>query len=233
MDELEISGKRYISAKRIAKENKYHSDYIGQLIRGGKIAGTKVGRAWYVEEQSFADYLTKESKTYKPHVVEVPVHIKQVEVVQHAVEHVSPPVIPATQELPVVQEKVFVTTLREEKEFAPVKKMGLTYVSDAGPLFPEINKPAKDIARTSHVAVAVAHEPDMFSQIPETNEKGSRLGRVVATTALVFVGTALAGFVFFASVGINSTVVTQKGKPASVAYTQEKTFCFIFNSCQK
>jgi hypothetical protein len=60
MDELEISGRRYISSKRAAKENRYHVDYIGQLIRGGKILGSKVGRTWYVEEKSLAEYLGKE-----------------------------------------------------------------------------------------------------------------------------------------------------------------------------
>ena len=57
MDELQISGKRFISARRIAKENGYTSDYIGQLIRGGKIHGQKVGRAWYVDAVSFDAYL--------------------------------------------------------------------------------------------------------------------------------------------------------------------------------
>ena len=61
MDELEISGKRYISTRRAGKEHGYHSDYIGQLIRGGKVAGQKVGRAWYVDADSLAIYLGKES----------------------------------------------------------------------------------------------------------------------------------------------------------------------------
>ena len=61
MDEVEISGKRYISSRRAAKEHHYHSDYIGQLIRAKKIAGTKVGRAWYVDEESLKAYLHAES----------------------------------------------------------------------------------------------------------------------------------------------------------------------------
>ena len=61
MDELEISGKRYISTRRAAKEHKYHSDYIGQLIRAGKVEGQKVGRSWYVIADSLAEYLGKES----------------------------------------------------------------------------------------------------------------------------------------------------------------------------
>lgn len=60
MDELQISGKRYISSRRVAKENGYHTDYIGQLIRGGKLKGQKVGRAWYVEADSFANFLGEE-----------------------------------------------------------------------------------------------------------------------------------------------------------------------------
>ena len=52
MDELEISGRRYISSRRAAKENRYHMDYIGQLIRAGRIVGSKVGRTWYVDEES-------------------------------------------------------------------------------------------------------------------------------------------------------------------------------------
>src|SRR3990167_2011138 len=59
MDELEISGKRYISTRRAAREHGYHSDYMGQLIRGKKVAGQKVGRAWYIEEDSLNAYLGK------------------------------------------------------------------------------------------------------------------------------------------------------------------------------
>jgi hypothetical protein len=62
MDELEISGKRFISSKRAAKENRYHVDYIGQLIRSGKVIGSKVGRTWYVDARSLATYLGKEYK---------------------------------------------------------------------------------------------------------------------------------------------------------------------------
>lgn len=66
MDELEISGKRYISTRRAAKQYKYHSDYIGQLIRGKKILGTKVGRSWYVELESLAAYFGKETGEVLP-----------------------------------------------------------------------------------------------------------------------------------------------------------------------
>jgi len=66
MDELEISGRRYISSRRAAEEHKYHADYIGQLVRGGKVAGQKVGRAWYVDAESLTEYLGKEAPPRGP-----------------------------------------------------------------------------------------------------------------------------------------------------------------------
>jgi hypothetical protein len=52
MDELDIKGKRYISSKRASQMTGYAKDYIGQLAREGKILGTRVGRAWYLDEES-------------------------------------------------------------------------------------------------------------------------------------------------------------------------------------
>ncbi|MGH7141199.1 MAG: hypothetical protein ACREGH_01005 [Minisyncoccia bacterium] len=59
MDELTISGKRYISSRRAAKEFHYHADYIGQLIRAGKLQGQKVGRTWYVSATSLEEHFGK------------------------------------------------------------------------------------------------------------------------------------------------------------------------------
>jgi hypothetical protein len=59
MDELMISGKRFVSSRRAAKEYHYHSDYIGQLIRSNKIVGQKVGHNWYVSASSLAAYMRK------------------------------------------------------------------------------------------------------------------------------------------------------------------------------
>ncbi len=60
MEELEISGKRYISSKVAGKAYKYHPDYIGQLIRGNKVNGEKIGRAWYVDADDLVKYLNGE-----------------------------------------------------------------------------------------------------------------------------------------------------------------------------
>ncbi|HVV15504.1 MAG TPA: hypothetical protein VHD55_03850 [Candidatus Paceibacterota bacterium] len=66
MDELEISGKRYISTRLAAKQYKYHADYIGQLIRAKKIVGQKVGRSWYVDAEFLADYLKNPKPAEEP-----------------------------------------------------------------------------------------------------------------------------------------------------------------------
>ncbi|HVU80116.1 MAG TPA: hypothetical protein VHD37_02005 [Candidatus Paceibacterota bacterium] len=80
MDELEISGKRFISTRLAAKLHKYHSDYIGQLIRGKKIAGQKVGRSWYVDAESLEEYFKN------PKAPEAPKQILSVEPIRRAEE---------------------------------------------------------------------------------------------------------------------------------------------------
>jgi hypothetical protein len=60
MDELVVGGKRYISSKRASEITAYAKDYIGQLARGGKVPGTRFGRAWFVDEAALLAYLGKE-----------------------------------------------------------------------------------------------------------------------------------------------------------------------------
>lgn len=238
MDELEISGKRYISSKRIAKENRYHPDYVGQLIRGGKIIGTKVGRAWYVEEQSFADYLNGEDKAYQAPVAVPPppremhpiaTEKKREEIIVHPTPEQHVAVRPAA---PVVE--------------PAIKKTSLTYVSDSSPLFPAVKRssdvrPApvyKEVYESPVVEVAAPaprEEVAMYEEVEE--EQKQEVRRKIGAGAVILSLTAAAAvffaIAFFGSVAINSTVSVEKGKPASVAYSQEKTLCFIFNTCQK
>jgi len=57
-DELTLDGVKYISAKRAAEITQYSRDYIGQLCRGGKILGRRIGRNWYVSEDSIIRHKT-------------------------------------------------------------------------------------------------------------------------------------------------------------------------------
>ncbi len=118
MDELQISGKRFISSRRIARDHGYTSDYVGQLIRGGKIIGQKVGRAWYVEEKSFTDYLGADRITNS--ITPVVKEIVQNDSVTPALSTIAPtaPII----ETPAIQPSVENVIEKEVTEIAPLQK---------------------------------------------------------------------------------------------------------------
>jgi hypothetical protein len=48
--------KKYISAKKASLLTGYSQDYIGQLARGNKIDSKRIGRVWYVSEESILNY---------------------------------------------------------------------------------------------------------------------------------------------------------------------------------
>ncbi len=98
MDELEISGKRHISTRRAAREHGYHSDYMGQLIRSKKVAGQKVGRSWYIDEESLNAYLGKAPTPAPPRVV-VPVPAEEPALINDApaVAEPAPASVPVAQ----------------------------------------------------------------------------------------------------------------------------------------
>jgi len=50
------NGKKYISSKQASKVTGYTSDYIGQLCRGGKVEARRVGRSWFIAEESILNY---------------------------------------------------------------------------------------------------------------------------------------------------------------------------------
>src|SRR3989344_5385776 len=155
MDELQISGKRYISSRRVARENGYTQDYVGQLIRAGKVVGQKVGRAWYVDADSFSVYLglsPSEQVAVSEPVVVAPVvvedHLPPVSVVEEQnTEPVPEPEI-KTEEA----QKIKITVTEPELELekaepepelkkkapAPLQTSGLRYYADDEPMLPRL-----------------------------------------------------------------------------------------------
>lgn len=55
-NELFFEEKKYISASRASKLIGYNSDYIGQLCRKGSLTCRRIGRVWFVEEESLKNH---------------------------------------------------------------------------------------------------------------------------------------------------------------------------------
>lgn len=168
MDELQISGKRFISSRRLAREHGYTADYLGQLIRGGKVVGQKVGRAWYVDAASFDAYLGGEAKQNPPPRRDE--HDPNSSAEDSVLPQTPAPVpAPVTVEEPVVVVPVATAVVEEKKEEPayyvplhiqkeePVEKPkeattgGLHYYADDEPSLPEIrsNRSESRIAELS------------------------------------------------------------------------------------
>ncbi len=166
MDELEIDGKTYLSSKRAAREHKYHIDYIGQLIRGGKIVGKKVGRSWYVEAQSLKGYLAAESaapqqpeeKAQEPQAVPVqpivsqrdptpspfePVEAEERMVIEEPepAKTFSMPVaqVPVERPMQMSRQTIYEEPARFAETTVPHTPSTLTYIEDTEPLLPPLD----------------------------------------------------------------------------------------------
>ena len=196
MDELQISGKRFISSRQLAREHGYTADYLGQLIRGGKVSGQKVGRAWYVDAVSFDAYLGEEGPVQQVQP-EQPVQIER-------------EVVPEIKEEKVEEKKEV-----EEVQHIPLRIVeveapaGLRYYADSEPSLPEIrsNKSESRIARPAVKKEEIATATHTY--------KPSKLGMVA------FGGAALAVFVFSAvlSSALSLNISIEAGNTASAWYS--------------
>lgn len=228
MDELEISGKRYISTRRAGKEHGYHSDYIGQLIRGGKVAGQKVGRAWYVEAETLARYLGKE---YAAPVVEATsINTLDVVVQQMAPQKVTPtavevqttPIEKVAQPAVDTQPPLQPLTLKDEHHI-PIHKplsvvseiteppfQGLTYISDEEPLLPQIHSTQNELRHATTIAT--------YNQRESLPHQTSRRLPVAGAIALAVTGLVVMIVSATASSMISSTIRVE-GQTASTYYS--------------
>ncbi len=242
MDELEISGKRYISSRRAAKENKYHSDYIGQLIRAGKIIGTKVGRAWYVETGSLARYIDGEvtnsstesqpvsqstkdnSNNYTEHAIQVLEshdNSREVETAREqevTVTHQDAPEEESQSLLGQVNEiHIPINTLnRKSYEVAfPVHKNTLRYVYDDTPLLPEIHNTANKNYPDRSLETQ-KHTSDVDATVQPVQRR--KKSRSVYPTPIFVIGCLVLCIAAALSLFVSQRITIEYGKPASVGY---------------
>ncbi|MDO8518168.1 MAG: helix-turn-helix domain-containing protein [bacterium] len=234
MDELEISGKRYLSSRRAAKQYHYHSDYIGQLIRSGKVVGTKVGRAWYVDAESLETYLSKENT--QPSTQEFSNALVLPEGVTPSNVLESSGLESSEQQSERSNFEPEVESIATEKKDAkiqsqpdttytiPIQKVRLTYVPDEEPLFP---------AMQSNIS------PDKYTPEPHNSltqalpasrgasqKRGNNKSKVFFVSALVVTATSL--LAVLGSNFVATTVTVQEGKPASVVYSLQYSTLFHF-----
>lgn len=210
MDELEISGRRYISSRRAAKEHKYHSDYIGQLIRGGKVEGQKVGRAWYVDAESLATYLNKERVEPTEIIAAEPESATLVATPATAVEEDRPYHV-AVHVVEPVLEKIPVASNEEKKKsiFQPRQKPTLVYLTDDEPLLPRLVK--QEIVEPEGLRA-----PSEAIVVEEKSHTPSSRHTAVRAVALACIGLFVLVAVAGTSVLFNTKMVVEEGKPASV-----------------
>lgn len=213
MDELEISGKRYLSSRRAAKQYKYHSDYIGQLIRGGKVGGTKVGRAWYVDLRSLATYLGQdEAPTMEPEVADVIAPPDAIVYIGNPPTGEKKIQLPTNNKEPHIEVKEEISTVYD----VPIKKVGLTYIPDYEPLFPEISTHTRLEAGQSYIPVQQegqkAEAATLVSKKKHTPEQPVAL-------ILIILGTIVISLAVLGSNFVATTITIEQGKPASVMYS--------------
>ena len=207
MDELQISGKRFISSRRIARDNNYTPDYIGQLIRGGKVVGQKVGRAWYVDAVSFDTFLGSEGTTAPladqkssdlPSSGGTPAG-------QTFAQQEAPAFEPVKKVEPVV-----IAQKKEETHYVPlhiIKKeeapMGLRYYHDTEPSLPEMRSSVKISART------------------KTFEAPTRVRYASKLPVVALAGAGVAVFIFCAVVSsvVSLNLSITEGNAASASYS--------------
>jgi len=236
MDELQISGRRFISSRRIAKDNGYHTDYIGQLIRGGKIKGQKVGRTWYVDAATFDAYLNGEGGA--PAAEPQPVVKAAPEQAEERVEEkIEVPAAKAPKEVTasVVIKKIETVEAVEDPEIKEETKKedtvplpavvslrkvspssgGLRYLEDEESLLPEISpKDAMTRVMPASRAAAAPVEPQETATIIEHRPRATRIMFALAgLAAVVFIFSAVMSSALF------QTIKVQQGNAASVGYS--------------
>lgn len=237
MDELQISGKRYLSSRRAAKDNGYASDYIGQLIRGGKLRGQKVGRAWYVEAETLESYLRGEdaaeasaeqagsgevldNKIETPTPASAPLSSPE-QVEAEPIKEIQAPIAIAVEEKPIPvaieinKNEAVIPEIKEKQEedesiIVKIRKeqRGLRYIENES-LLPEIAPKAM----TTVMPAKESRKEEEAVVIPRAPR--SRVATAVLATVAVaaFVGSAIVGSSMAATLHIH------QGLPASAGYS--------------
>lgn len=194
MDQVEIDGHVYIPAKVAARAHGYTSDYIGQLIRGAKLEGKKVGRAWYVAEDSLSAFLASLEKndgaSTAPPVEVPPAVVKEEEKITGPIIHKNPYVRLSVRPIP-------------EKENAPEVDLegifSMRYLSDADPVLPSMHTKENGGLLEEKVPVRMIHNAPVA---PVMHVTSSASVSVKSAPPVASISTALPTSSFFSKASL-------------------------------
>ncbi len=65
MDEMELEGRTFVSARKASEITGYEQDYIGQLARMGRVVARQIGRAWFIDHESLLSHKAAGRKSYR------------------------------------------------------------------------------------------------------------------------------------------------------------------------
>lgn len=195
MDELEISGKRYISSRRAAKQHGYHSDYIGQLVRAGKVDGQKVGRAWYVDEESLKAYFSKEPMRVERSVeTVVPSNVQKNIQVAEPVEKIvvtATPVFVNREPSPVEKSETFVYERDTETVFPTVAPRERFFEEkNARPvriLHTDVRVPEQDMGYVEEGVYQASVDDEDEEIVPKSRKQKFTLKKIVTLSIISFI----------------------------------------------
>ena len=241
MDQLEIEGKQYISSKRASELTGYTKDYIGQLARGEKVIATRVGRAWYIQEEDIRKHAGLPIDT---------------------ASSATQPLQKAQDQAPVSASNNTIYSIHSYKGPEATRNTFKTwgevsYEADERDLFPQIQiaesseqEDRKDEITSSNIAKSVktnknlrrTNEPKSFEGVVEIKSKkiatNRREGRrslekqpsqnlvlITATASLVLMMTLLAGL----SISESGVFAAESSQGASSATSFGDSFLAIFD----
>ncbi|MES2213767.1 MAG: helix-turn-helix domain-containing protein [Patescibacteria group bacterium] len=180
---LSLDGKEYISASRAAEKLNYAQDYIGALIRTGKVPGRMIGRSWYVDYDSLVAHKKNRKSKKQNYSVNASAPVPLIA----SVEALEAPrtIVPANDEVMHSDAPVFAFPVVKKDTIASSPKTFFRYESDVKPRLPELLKreiaPKKKGNFVQRTAVAVAMitvlvsagMPWMEYGLPQVSEKFS------------------------------------------------------------
>jgi hypothetical protein len=181
---LLIGGKKFVSAKDAAILGKYAQDYVGQLCRSGKVIATRIGRNWYIEEESLLTYIGESGEI----IPETRKYISKSMPLSHTTvlldrEERKKDSVPDTEE-------------RQQIEKQPSDWQLAAYTSENVALFPELKEKSTEIPIRRHNTIyqsSIRNDPHLLSSNTQRRVAPSR---EEISTESVYDGLLKKGYAF-------------------------------------